>query len=358
MRYIPVNCLRENMICGKSVLGQNGALLINRGAPIKAHAIDKIKELGINGIYIDDAYSRDIVIDDIISDTQRSSSVRAVKKMFYSVADRKPDSDKRVEAVINMVDSILDSVIAHENLNVNLMDLKTFDDYTYFHSVNVGILAILIGHALKISKDELHTLGIAAMLHDIGKVFIPVDILNKPGKLTSEEFDVIKTHSRNAFDYLEKKFSFDPQILQAVLDHHERYDGGGYPTGKCGVEISRFGSIIAIVDVFDALTSDRPYRTALPAHEAIEYIMGNLDAAFESSVVKAFLANIMPFPPGVMVRLSDGSDAVVLGNNRRNSLRPIIRIVRRNGVDIEPYETDLYNDNTTLGLTIVGLAPI
>ena len=106
--------------------------------------------------------------------------------------------------------------------------------------------------------------------------FIAIEILNKPGKLTPEEFDIVKTHCSHAFEYLGKKYHFDDLILDAVLDHHERYDGFGYPNKKSGDEISRFGSIIAIADVFDALTSDRPYRLALPAHEAIEYIMGSM----------------------------------------------------------------------------------
>lgn len=358
MRYIPVNCLQENMICGKRILGKNGSLLLNSGAAIKHHTIKKLKEIGISGIYIDDQYSRDIVVEDIISDTQRSNSVKAVKNMFYTVATNKADSAKRMKAIADMVDSILDSVISHKSLNINLMDLKTFDDYTYFHSVNVGVLSILIGHALKLSKSDLHALGIAAMLHDIGKVFIAIEILNKPGKLTPEEFDIVKTHCSHAFEYLDKKFQFDDLILDAVLDHHERYDGFGYPNKKSGNEISQFGSIIAIADVFDALTSDRPYRLALPAFEAIEYIMGSMNTAFEESVVKAFLNNVMPFSPGTLVRLSDGSDAVVLSNNQQNSLRPVVRIVRRDNADVEPRDVDLLSDLSTIGLTIIGVAPV
>lgn len=354
MRYVSADYLYEGMICGKRITGKNGILLLNYGTVLQQDLILKIKEIGLNGIYIEDRFSHDIFVDDIISDTLRSNSVKAVKDFFYSVADKKTDTSDKLLVIHKMVDDILNSVLANNGLNVNLMDLKIYDDYTYFHSVNVGVLSILIGNALKLYKKQLHTLGVAAMMHDIGKVFIPKEILNKPAALSQDEFGIMKGHSFKGYEYLDQQFNFNQSVLDAILDHHERQDGSGYPNGKQGQAISQFGSIIAIADVFDALTSDRPYRHALPAAEAIEFIMGGTGSAFDEVIVKAFLKKITPYAPGLSVSLSNGAAAVVVANQPQNCLRPIVRVFQENSREIEPYEIDLLHDAEKLDITITG----
>lgn len=354
MRYVPANCLHEGMICGKRIRGKNGILLLNYGTVLQQDLIGKIREIGLNGIYIEDRFSRDILVDDIISDTLRSNSVKAVKDFFRSVTGKKSDTTDKLLVIHEMVDDILNSVLSSKGLNVNLMDLKIFDDYTYFHSVNVGVLSILVGNALKLNQKQLHTLGVAAMMHDIGKFFVPKEILNKPAALSQDEFSIMKGHSFKGFEYLNRQFNFNQSVLDAILDHHERQDGSGYPYGKQGQDISRFGCIIAIADVFDALTSDRPYRHALPAAEAIEFIMGGTGSAFDEVIVKAFLNKITPYAPGMTVSLSNGASAVVVANQPQNCLRPIVRVFRENNQEIEPYEINLLKDAERLDITITG----
>lgn len=358
MRYVPTNCLKQGMICGKRIVGKNGQLLLNRGTVLQGSYIHKIKELGYSGIYIEDQYSRDILIDDIISDTLRANSVKAIKELHKGIAGKKADTLEKLDTINVLVDEILSAVITNKGLNVNLMDLKIFDDYTYYHSVNVGVLAVLVGTAMNMNRQVLHSLGVSAMMHDIGKVFIPKEILNKPGRLSEDEFEMMKSHSERGFNYLRERYAFTDATLDAILDHHERNDGSGYPHGKAGNEISRFGRIIAIADVFDALTSDRPYRPAMSPSEAIEFIMAGADTSFDMHVLQAFLERISPYSPGTTVRLSNDSTGIVLKNHRGSSLRPMIRIIREQGKEISPYDIDLTHDRNTLGITIIGTEDI
>lgn len=344
------------MTCGKAIINEKSRLLLNEGVTLDENLIAAIKKTGLSGIYIMDKYSKDIFVEDIISDTQRANSVRSIKNMFESIASGKSVTSAKVDAVTKSIGDIVDAILSKEGLNANLLDLKIFDDYTYYHSVNVGVLSIVVGKAMGLSKTNLRSLGISAMLHDIGKVFISKALLNKPEKLTPEEFEIMKSHSSKGYEYLSMQTDYDDSILEAVMDHHEKSDGCGYPNGKTRNEISTFGSIITIVDVFDALTSDRPYRPAMPAQEAIEYIIGCAESSFSDKVVYAFLHNVTPYSPGMLIRLSNGADAVVISNNRDNCLRPNIRIVRENGIDVTPYLIDLYSDLKSLNITVTGPA--
>ncbi len=254
-----------------------------------------------------------------------------------------------------MVNDIVSEITINENATVNMMDLKVFDDYTYYHSVNVSVLSIVVGAAEGLGKSKLYELGLGALLHDIGKVFVPKEILNKSGKLTPEEFEEIKKHSLMGNWYLREKWQVPIESNVAVLSHHEKYDGSGYPYGLKSDRISRFGKIVAVADVYDALTSDRPYRPALSPSEAMEYVMGGSGTLFDPKVVEVFAKKIVPYPVGTCVTLSNGLTAIVTGNYIRCGMRPKIMIISgpQKGVVF-----DLYNDMSLLNVTITGIASI
>jgi len=357
MRFVPVNCLRPGMICGQDIIGKKGEFLLGLGVPLQDVYIRRLRHYGFHGIYITDTLSEDIVVADVINNTLRARSVTVIKELFADIRHGKSDPDKRIDTLENLVDSMLDQIITSNDIQVNMLDLKIFDDYTYFHSVNVCVLSLLLGHAAGMNRQNLHVLGMAAILHDIGKVFIDKEILNKPGRLSEEEFNIIKDHPGNGYKYLLNCFKVPEDALSAILDHHERVDGSGYPNGKTESGICKAGQIIAVSDVFDALTSDRPYRRALPTAEAIEYVMGCSNSAFNTDIVKIFLQKIVPYPPGVTVSLSDGSIGIVVRNNPQACLRPVIRIYKAGGRMLESTRLiDLLNDRETLDLTITGTA--
>ena len=195
------------------------------------------------------------------------------------------------------------------------------DNYTYAHCVNVAVISIILGISLNLSKKNLTYLCIGALIHDIGKSFIPKEILQKPGKLTHEEFEIIKNHPRYGYDFLRKSFNLSSHIKLIVLQHHERFDGLGYPNGIIGNKISYLARIVSIADVYDALTSDRPYKRAMCPSDALEYLMSNAGTLFDHDIINVFCKIIIPFPQGTIVSLSNGDIGVVEETTSKLSIK-------------------------------------
>ncbi len=354
MRFVPTGCIREGMILGDNLYNNIGNLMLSKGEAITSEYLKSITKLKYNGIYIDDDISSDIPIINAISNKVRMESVTAVKNTFTYIEKGNKISAESIELTKKHIGQIVDELFYKKELMVNMVDIKVFDDYTYYHSVNVAVLSIMIGIALGLDKNDLCNLGFAAILHDIGKVFIDKDLLNKPGTLTAMEYDKIQAHSLLGFDYLKKEYTVPVESYIGILDHHEKYGGGGYPYGVKGERISFFGRIISIADVYDALTSDRPYRKALLPSEAMEYVMGSVVTSFDPDIVKIFVRKIAPYPVGTCVKLSNDLVGIVVENYEDFCMRPKIRIFQAHGKEIEPYEIQL-SDCQALNLTVVEI---
>jgi HD-GYP domain-containing protein (c-di-GMP phosphodiesterase class II) len=202
------------------------------------------------------------------------------------------------------------------------------DNYTYAHSVNVAVISIILGISLNLSKQKLTYLCIGALVHDIGKSFIPKEILQKPGKLTPEEFEIIKCHSRYGYDFLKNYVDLSSYIKLIVLQHHERFDGLGYPNSIIGNKINYLARIVSIADVYDALTSDRPYKRAMCPSDALEYLMSNAGTLFDYDIINIFCKIVIPFPQGTIVSLSNGDIGIVEETFPNFPLRPIVKILK------------------------------
>lgn len=360
MRYVPLSCIREGMIIAKSLYNLDNKLLIKKGYPIKKTYLLHIRNIGYQGIYIEDNLSEGVEIKDIISEELRRRTIYAVKDVFNamdSVGANPKSVTSSLDTTKAFIDSIVFDIMNNKNAIVNMIDIKVFDEYTFYHSVNVAILSIIVGKALKLKDKELYELGIAAVLHDIGKVYIDKDILLKKGQLTDEEFEIIKTHSENGYKHLKNSYEIPTASYIGVLQHHEKYDGTGYPMRKKEDDISLYGRIICIADVYDAITSNRPYREAMLPSEAMEYIMANSGTMFDSRIVKVFVDHVAAYPIGTSVKLSNSREALVIDNNLGAPLRPILKVYTDeygNFLENE-YVLDLGNMNITKSITIVEL---
>ena len=257
---------------------------------------------------------------------------------------------KHIKNINSLAKDIVDEILCNRNTMINLVDLRTFDDYTYSHSLNVTVLSVVLGTALKLSRDTIYELAIGALIHDTGKMFIEKKILNKPGKLSIEEFAEIKKHSELGFQYLFNNADIPENAKIAALHHHEQYNGNGYPNGLAGGEISLFGRIITAADVYDALSSDRPYRKAMLPSDAVEYIMGGYGSMFDPDIVKVFIKKVAPYPIGTCVRLSSGDMGIVIKNYEETSLRPIVKLIINNKPTNKTI--DLSNDRSSLSITV------
>ncbi len=219
---------------------------------------------------------------------------------------------------------------------LGLSAIKNFDEYTFNHSVNVCVLAIAFGNSLGLSKKRLAELGLAALFHDIGKLTIPKKILNKPGQLTNEEWEIMKQHPLFAIKLLFNMHGYSEASLKKIvvaLEHHMNYDFSGYPRLILEKKLHLYSRIVAIVDTFDAMTTERIYQKAMKPDEALRKIISFSSKRYDPVLVKAFVSSVGLFPPGTIVELSDGSIAVVLKSNPQfeNIERPIVKIVRSAG---------------------------
>lgn len=361
MRYVPTSCLRAGMRLCKNLYGKSNEVLLTAGTILTDVYINRIMLLKYNGVYIEDDLSKDIEVVNVISDELKQKTVKGIKDIFVQeTLNESKGKQAKVDNFQNtkmLVENIVDEILNSNNLMINMVDLKVFDEYTYYHSVNVTVLSIVLGVGLRLSKEELYKLGLGALLHDIGKVFIPVEILNKPAKLTSEEFEVMKTHSEVGYRHVKDNYDVPLKSYIGILQHHERHDGKGYPEGKTGEQISLFGKIISICDVYDALTSDRPYRKGMIPSEAMEYVMGGSSIIFDSDLVKVFMKKVAPYPVGMCVRLSNNYTGIVLENYEDFCMRPRLRIYKKDEIDIEPFEMNL-TDPKCNGITITGVVDV
>lgn len=355
MRFVSIDSIKEGMILAKSLLGRNDELLLKRGAVLFPTYINRIKQLGYNGIFIEDDLSRDVVFPEIVDENLKIEAVRALKGAFAKIGQSPCIYPEVYNNLNDIVNDIVDSILESKDTLVSIMDLKSFDDYTFYHCVNVCILSIVIGKAIGFNKNKLYILGISALLHDIGKTFVPKDVLNKNGKLTDEEFDIIKTHSSWGYRYVKENFQIPSPAYIGILHHHEKYDGTGYPMGVKSDKISLFGRVISVADVYDAFVSDRPYRKALPPFEAVEYILGNCGTAFDPEIVKAFSQRVAPYPVGTCVKLSNNKTGLVIENFIDCCTRPKVKIYKHGDTEVKPYYLDLKNDKDALDIVITGV---
>lgn len=347
------------MVLAKTLYTQNEAPYLVKGTTLTEYYITAIRKYMFAGLYITDDLSQDIEVIDVISEGLRKEAVNCVRKLF-TINEKVPKDllMAKKRELRDQIESIIDELLTNRNLMVNMIDLKFFDEYTYAHSVNVTVLSLVIGISMGLDRKALGDLGLGAVLHDIGKVFVPKEIVNKPGDLTDAEFKEIKTHPFKGYIYGKEIYKIPSASYKGILDHHEKWDGTGYPNRSAGNDISIFGRIISIADVFDALTSTRSYRPAMSPSEATEYIIGNSGIMFDPDIVEVFRKKVAPYPIGSTVNLSNGYVALVIENYEDFCLRPKVRLVcDQNGQTTEPVELDLHTDNMALlKVVITGLS--
>jgi HD-GYP domain-containing protein (c-di-GMP phosphodiesterase class II) len=231
-----------------------------------------------------------------------------------------------VAEVTTLVDDINQSVARNPGALISLARLKTKDDYTYLHSVAVCALMIGLGRTLGLTGDTLKSAGMAGLLHDVGKMMIPNAVLNKPGKLTDDEFTPIKSHPLRGWEILKESYGVDAIALDVCLHHHERVDGKGYPNKISGDDLTLFARMGAVCDVYDAITSDRCYKNAWAPGEAIRKMAEWKDGHFDEIIFQSFVKTVGIYPIGSLVKLRSGRLAVVTDQSERSLLLPKVKV--------------------------------
>ncbi|MGE5472832.1 MAG: HD-GYP domain-containing protein [Ignavibacteriales bacterium] len=342
MRKIPVSELNQGMILAKDVYNhEDGRLLLLKGFAMQQRYINKLNSLGILYVYIDDEAPLTI-IEDRNEEEVYNEAFSTIKDVLTTVTE---GGTLQVAPVRDTVDDIVGKVINNDSVFTQLVGMKDIDNYTFHHSVDVCVFSVITGKSMGLSVEELTELGMGAILHDIGKCKVPLQILNKPGKLTEEEFLTMKLHSIYGFEIIRNTNGLSSRIASIACQHHEKWNGTGYPSGLRDNQIDLLARIVGISDVYDALTADRCYKRKSLPHEAAEFVIANAGTMFDPELAKIFVNNITIYPEGTMVILNTGEIGSVIKTDQQGAmgLRPKVNVIsRKEGPPIfEPYIVDL-----------------
>jgi HD-GYP domain-containing protein (c-di-GMP phosphodiesterase class II) len=299
--------------------------------------------MGVREVWVHDSLSEGIEPVELVSPALRQEAARTVstalgaaRKALASGTTLPPELIAQLDEIVAQIAA---SVINHPGVALVLTDLASADAYTHQHSIDVCALGILLGRNLfhrsgwvddrgRRRFDEidrrLHLLGIGLLVHDVGKLAIPGEILNKPGPLTDDELTIVRTHPEAGAELLASD-EYSPVVRAIVREHHEQWSGAGYPLGLAGTAIHQLARIAAVADVYDAVTSERPYQAARPASEGVRVILEGRGTQFDPEVVDVFADTVQPYPVGSELRLADGSTGVVARVDPERPYAPVVR---------------------------------
>ncbi len=271
--------------------------------------------------------SKVFVMDEevVLSKETQIKTFKAVSDIIFQV---KNDAIINSEQTIEITNTLVNEVLQAPDALVNLMDIKSFDDYTFTHNVNVSTIALLIGLNMGLERNELEELATGCLLHDVGKIKLPLELLSKTSHLNDEELGRFRAHSRLGYDVLIKSRGLTEKMRLVALQHHEQFKGNGYPGKLKGEEINLYARICSVANAYDALTTERPHRLAMSPYDAIKIINAGIDTQYDPRIVQAFIKKFSLYPSGSFVKLNDGSIALVIRNNESSVIRPVVRLLK------------------------------
>ena len=340
MKHLLVHNIRPGMKIGKDVYGSNNLLLIPKDTIVTNVIITNLLSHDVISVYFDDTktpiedelinvepFSEETLIKNTktfkIFEQRHKKAVTEVENEFRKILDGKTPVD--TEQLIVQITKLFPSDMSNIRLFDMLHSMRNYDDSTFTHCINVGLICNVFGRWLSIPPDELKVLTLCGLLHDIGKLKVPEEIIKKPGKLSNTEYEVVKQHSYYGYQIL-SKMNLDPRIAQAALLHHERCDGYGYPMGFDRSKIIDFALIVAIADVYDAMTSARVYREPLCPFEVIKQLESESMQKYDPRYFLTFNEKILTTYLNTDVKLSNGKIAKVVYINRNDLTHPIVKI--------------------------------
>ncbi|MFP4461625.1 MAG: HD-GYP domain-containing protein [Thermotogota bacterium] len=342
IKWKQVSSLKEGDVCSETIMGNaQDDIIIKNGEIITFKSIQKLHKRGIDWISVYENDSFDAAINDLFSDEKLEHFSTELSQVCEETLR---DGRINVEKTQQISDEINQEIIEEygEYVVPSLVRLKRMDDYTFTHQVNVAIISTILATEKYGKKKEIiekYTIG--GLLHDMGKLWIPEEILKSQDRLKAVEFDIIKKHPEYGFKIAEISGVENASVLNAIRYHHERWDGKGYLKGLQGKDIPLEGRFLMVADVFDALTTKRPYKEAWEPYEAVSFIVKQSKKMFDPEIVRYFLICFGLYPVNTKVILTTGELAIVVGNRRGSITRPIVKVIRNN----QQTEIDLSKDD-------------
>ncbi|MDA8441290.1 MAG: HD-GYP domain-containing protein [Peptococcaceae bacterium] len=340
MRFVNVEHLKEGDVLAKPVINSQGNILLHAGVKLTASYIQRIHRMGFQAVYIVDERLGDVARHHTISPETLQQTHKTIMTIAKSLESN--EGVLPIDQVRKTVGRVVQDLLSCHDVVINLSEIKGHDENTFTHSVHTAIIGLSLGLALNLPVQRLTELGIGLIMHDIGKTKIPPNILNKKGKLTPEEFEIIKGHPELGFEILRKNKDVNLLCAHVAFQHHERWDGQGYPRGLKGKEIHEYAAIGSVADVYEALTSWRVYRGPIEPYQAYEYIVGHMETHFSPSIVQVFQKSAVIYPNGSGVLLSNGQRGNVIAQSTGFPQRPRVRIFSQGEQKLQqPLEYDL-----------------
>jgi len=323
VRQVSVNSLKIGDILGKTIFTGSGRILLGKGVKLTPLYIAKLRNMGISILYIEDDRFNDVIVEDVISEENRREAMEILDKSMQAVRLGKDLNDFEMKKIIS---KIVEEIVFKKDILMSMMDMRSFDNQVFAHSVNVCVLSTVLGKALFLDREKLETLAIGAILHDIGKVQMDPKLFSNGANLTPEEGELLKTHTTLGYEELRKRKELNLVIAHIAFQHHEHMNGTGYPRHLKEGEIHPLAQIVAIADLYDRFTSDYSDVKRIMPYEACEILMGLAGTLYPFEMVRLFLKNIAAYPTGVTVRLNTGEIGVVVDQNLSMPARPIVRV--------------------------------
>lgn len=303
---LPLKKLRPGMVTAQSIYNSSGASYLTKGTELTEQYIAKLRDLGIMDLHVL-SYSSEVSLlppEEVLSEKTRVMAIQRVYDVFSQV---EATGTFEVEPLAKVAAAMVSDISSRSGNLVQLTDIRVHDEYTFAHSVNVAMLSGMLGRLAALSEKDVQELVLGALLHDLGKIIVPSEILNKQGRLTKNEFDIIKHHPEAGFSKIRCMSLPDAYTLGVVaLQHHEHMDGTGYPGRRKDKEIHVYGRICAIADVYDALTSSRPYKKAYTPAVAHHIMVNCSEGQFDKRLLKLFFSNVAIYPVGTVVKTNEG----------------------------------------------------
>ncbi|ASS74303.1 metal-dependent phosphohydrolase [Tumebacillus algifaecis] len=346
MRHVAIDMVQAGNVLARSIYTADGRPLLNTDVQLTVGMISTLRRLGVTMIYIQDKRFQDVVVEEVVSEETRREALGNLSIAVQCIQGGNEFDSKMMSQTTS---GIIDELIKNRKVLVNLTDIRTVDNRLFVHSLNVCILSVVVGIAMRFNRAQLSDLAVGALLHDIGKVEVPdtekkQEESDMPKGLSNDE-----KHTWRGYKRLRKKNDISIVAAHCALQHHEFIDGSGFPRGLKEEEIHLFARIVAVANEFDNLISGDEDRLPMLPHEATEYLMSLAGKQFDHEVVIQFLRAVAVFPTGMSVRLDTGQIGVVVGQHKGLPTRPVVRVFTKEDGDWDSHnvkEVDLAQETT------------
>ena len=316
-----VDQVRNGMILAKPVFNLNGTKLLEKNYTLDEKMITRLENAGAKRLWVTD--DSNLFLKDFVPQKIYNETVKELEDVQAKVTKGKSFDAYTVNEVAH---ELVEQIIANEMPFAEMVRMKLTENTVLEHMVDVSLLSIITAKALGMDKLDMRFLGFASLVHDVGKIFVPAEILAKPAKLNESEMRLVKKHPQIGYDILSGIEGINKHTLNVALQHHERLDGSGYPHGLQGKHIKLFSRIVAIADIYTAVIREKSYRPRIPIYEAGELLWSDAGAKLDRKLTSVFLRNVVAFPLRSSVKLNNGKVGKVVYQNSEFPTRPIVSI--------------------------------